>query len=176
MKKVLFVFYSIFIIQFSFAQEKPITKMDTFISRSGEIVRFSDYNLPKLKTDYDILDVTVRKFDSKGDLKFFLRLTKTDKTSEHNASIEYSDLLEVIQSLETLIPMAITDQKDPSDYLENKFATEDGFQIGYYKSNNKIKWYMALEKYGSGNSVFFSDISSVKALLIKGKEKIESMQ
>ena len=43
------------------------------------------------------------------------------------------------------------------DYLENKFVTSDGFQIGYYVDQGKTKWYLKLEKYGSDNTIFIND-------------------
>jgi len=63
-----------------------------------------------------------------------------------------------------------------SDYLENKFITDDGFQVGYYISKNKLVWYMKLEGYGSGTTIFLKDYETVLSTFTKGKGKMESLK
>jgi len=69
-----------------------------------------------------------------------------------------------------------TDQASNPDYLENKFVTDDGFQLGYYLSSGKIKWYLVLEKYGSGNTIFINDVTTIETAFIGAKDKIESLK
>ena len=62
------------------------------------------------------------------------------------------------------------------DYLENKFVTDDGFQIGYYIKNEKAIWYITLEKYGSDNNIFIRDLNEVESSFIEAKNKIDILK
>jgi len=62
------------------------------------------------------------------------------------------------------------------DYLENKFVTEDGFQLGYYVSYRKLKWYLVLEKYGSDNTIFINSVSFIEDSFSKARQKIEEIK
>jgi len=160
-----------------FSQEKsaPQTKFDQFLSSTGKIIRFEDFNLSKIKTDYDIIDSKVRKFSVGSDTKYFYQLSFEAKYGTKTASIEYSDLVEILKAVEVLITNAANDKISATDYLESKFVT-DGFEIGYYISESELKWYMDLEKYGSEGVVFLSDISLIKQAMISGQEKIEKLK
>ena len=68
------------------------------------------------------------------------------------------------------------DLSSVSDYLENKFITEDGFQVGYYVSKGKVSWYMQLENYGSGNTAFIKNYDTLINTFKLGKEKIEELK
>jgi hypothetical protein len=156
------------------SQEIAKTKMDTFLSTTGQIIRFIDYSLPSLKTDYEMVTVKVRLFEGKGEIQYFYQLSKETKYGSKVASILYSDLIEVIKAVDALIESANVDAKADYEYMENKFATEDGFQIGYYKKGKELKWYVKLEKIGSDTTVFFSDPKMLKTSLLAGKVNVNS--
>ena len=63
---------------------------------------------------------------------------KSGQYSTNTASIEYSDLLEVIKALKTLQSEEPKDVASNPDYLENKFITVDGFQVGYFVDKVKV--------------------------------------
>ena len=65
---------------------------------------------------------------------------------------------------------------DNPNYLENKFVTEDGFQLGYYISDGKSKWYMKLEKYGTDNTIFINDVITIENALVEAKNIIEEIK
>lgn len=61
----------------------------------------------------------------------------------HNRSYMYNIR---IHKLAKLVAEADTDCSANPDYLENRFVTNDGFEIGYYVSKGKANWQMKLKK------------------------------
>ncbi|MCL1484538.1 MAG: hypothetical protein MH208_09330 [Marinobacter sp.] len=92
------------------------------------------------------------------------------------ASIEYSDLLEVIKALNSLKSEVESDIRSDPDYMENKFITEDGFQLGYYITKGKATWYLKLEKYGSDKTLFINDLEKIERNFLDAKNKIEELK
>ncbi len=157
--------------------EAAKTKMDVFISKTGAITKFIDYNLGNLKTSYGKPETRIRKISSGGvAFTYFYQIVKDGQYSKAIASIEYSDLLEVIKALKTLKTDVEKDIILKPDYLENKFVTVDGFQVGYYISKGKSTWYLKLERYGSDNTLYFDDVSSIETAFNDAKAKIEEMK
>ncbi len=181
MKKVLLVFSVILLTSNLFAQDtkdikQEATKMDAFASKTGVIVKYIDYSLPNLKVTYGVAETKIRKFISAGDVEYFYQISKEGKYDTKTASIAYEDLLEVIKAITTLKNEVTADQTLNPDYLENKFVTDDGFKLGYYINKGKLAWYLVLEKYGSGNTVFINDVSGIEAAFNTAKLKIEELK
>ncbi|MBN4085035.1 hypothetical protein JYT89_01690 [Flavobacteriaceae bacterium AH-315-B10] len=175
MKKVITLIFSLLIISVVFSQElkDQQSKMLDFVSKTGVIIKFEDYNLPNVKASYGYAQSKIRKITSGKEAKYFLQISKSGKYDTQTASIAYEDLLEVQKALINLKEQSVKDLLTTSDYMENKFVTDDGFQIGYYVSKGKIAWYMKLEKYGSDNTVFARDYEILNDAFRLGKEKIE---
>ena len=153
------------------------TKIDAFASKTGTIIKFIDYELPNIKlTMGAFAETKVRILISGSDTLYFYQIEKATQYSTKKASIEYSDLLEVIKALILLKEASLTDLAMKSDYLENKFVTEDGAQIGYYVSDGAIKWYIKLEKYGSDTTIFINDFALIEAAFNGAKTKIEELK
>ena len=152
------------------------TKMEAFASKTGTITKFTDVKLANLKTAYEVTEARVRKVNSGMNTSYFFQIEKTGKYSNPTASIEYSDLIEVIKALKTLMLEMDKDILNKPDYLENKFVTVDGFQIGYYVSKEKATWYMKLEKYGTENTVFINDVTTIDSAFNEAKTKIEEQK
>jgi len=152
------------------------TKMDAFVSKTGTINKFVDVNLPALKSSYDRSETRVRKITNLSGTAYFYQIVKKGQYSNTTASIEYSDLLEVLKALKVLKTDVEKDLAANPDYLENKFVTVDGFQVGYYVSNKKVTWYLKLEKYGSDNTLFISDGDVVESAFTEAKAKIEELK
>jgi len=178
MKKLLFVTGLLFFAIVVFGQDvkEANTKMDAFASKTGVIIKFVDYALPNLSLNYGAAETKVRKLISGGDIGYFYQISYKGQYDTKTASIAYEDLLEVIKAIQTLKTESATDQSSNPDYLENKFVTDDGFQLGYYVSSGKLKWYLVLEKYGSGNTVFINDISTIETAFNGAKVKIETLK
>lgn len=178
MKRLLFVTGLLLFATITFGQDakEANTKMDAFASKTGVIIKFVDYALPNLNLTYGAAETKVRKLMSGGDIGYFYQISYKGKYDTKTASIAYEDLIEVIKAIKTLKSESATDQSTNPDYLENKFVTDDGFQLGYYVSKGKLKWYLVLEKYGSGNTVFINDVSTIESAFNEAKTKIESLK
>ena len=64
------------------------------------------------------------------------------------------------------------------DYLENKFITVDGFEVGYFVDKGKSTWYLKLEKYGNDNNTLFikDGSSNIETAFNDAKTKIEELK
>lgn len=181
MKKI-FTILVLLITTYSFSQDnktqsdKAKTKMETFSSKAGVITKFIDFNLSNLKTSYTVAETRIRKINSGNLEKYFYQIEKPGKYGSSTASIEYSDLLELIKALNSLETQVASDLEKNPDYLENKFITEDGFQLGYYINKGKAKWYIKLEEYGSDKTLFIKDLSLIESNLNEAKVKIEDLK
>lgn len=152
--------------------EKEKTKIDAFYSKTGSIIKFTDYKITGLKSLYDGLTETrIRKIKSGTLVSYFFQIEKKGKYSNAIASIEYSDLLEIIKALSPLKSEIEKDIASNPEYLENKFTTVDGFKIGYYVSKGKATWYMKLEKYGSDNTIYIENIETIEKTFEEAKNK-----
>lgn len=153
------------------------TKMEAFASKTGIITKFTDFKLPNLKSTYGGSSETrIRKVNSGNTATFFYQIEKTGKYSNSTASIEYSDLLEVIKALKTLKADVEQDVTNNPDYLENKFTTIDGFKVGYFVNKGKASWYLQLEKYGSDNTLFIENGETIEIALNDAKIKIDELK
>ncbi|RYG52261.1 MAG: hypothetical protein EOO01_06895 [Chitinophagaceae bacterium] len=152
------------------------TKMDVFASKTGTITKFSDTKLAVLKTTYDNAETRVRKVSSGNISGYFYQIVKPGKYGSTTASIEYSDLVEVLKAFKILKAEVEKDVAASPDYLENKFVTVDGFQVGYFVSKAKVSWYLRLEKYGSDNTLFFDNAETVENSFTEGKNKIDELR
>lgn len=154
------------------------TKMDVFASKTGIITKFIDYKLPGIKTSFAGLSETrIRKVSSgSGTPSYFYQIEKEGKYTTSTASIEYSDLVEVIKAMKSLKAEVEKDIASNPDYLENKFITVDGFQVGYYVNKGKASWYLKLEKYGSDNSLFIDNGDTIETAFNEAKAKIDGLK
>ena len=152
------------------------TKMDMFSSKTGTITKFTDTKLPNLKTSFGGAETKIRKIINGASSAYFYQITKEGKYSNSTASIEYNDLLEVLKALKALQPEVEKDIAANPDYLENKFVTVDGFQVGYYVSGGKASWYVKLEKYGSDNTLFIDNGATIERAFTDAKNKIDELK
>jgi len=176
--QILFVFgiTSIVIAQDAKKENESKTKMEMFSSKTGVITKFTDFQLPNLSALYTSAETRIRVLKSGNNNVYFYQIEKEGKYNSTTASIEYSDLLEVIKALKTLKSEVDSDIQSNPDYLENKFITTDGFQIGYYVSKGKSTWYIRLEKYGSDNTLFFNSVVGIEQSMENAKTKIDELK
>jgi hypothetical protein len=180
MKNLIVAFSIILFTSNLYAQEiknvkEETTKMDAFASKTGTIVKYIDYSLPNLKISYGTAETKIRKFIIGTDTKYFYQISNEGKYGTKKASIAYEDLLEVIKAIEPLKKESVSDLVIKTDYLENKFVTDDGFALGYYVDKGSLTWYVVLQKYGSGNTIFV-DLASIESAFNNAKQKIEELK
>lgn len=148
------------------------TKTDIFLSKTGSIIRYVDYSTESLQTKYNNCETRVRKLSNSSSTTLYVyQIVSESKYGPKIASIEYSDLIEIIKALEILKSNATKDLSSPN-YIENKFITNDGFQIGYYVKNSEVNWFIKLEKYGTDNTIFLNDINAIEKSFMIAKNKI----
>ena len=152
------------------------TKMDVFASKTGSITKFIDTKLPNLKASFSSAETRIRKIINGSSSAFFYQIIKEGKYSNSTASIEYNDLLEILKALKVLKTEVSIDISANPDYMENKFVTVDGFQVGYYVSTGKASWYIKLEKYGSDNTLFVDSGDAIEMAFTDAKNKIDSLK
>lgn len=158
------------------AENGPKTKMELFSSKTGVITKFYDFTLPRLASTYTSVETRIRVLRSGTEDVYFYQIEKEGNYSSSVASIEYSDLLEVIKAIQSLKSEVEADVQNNPDYLENKFTTSDGFQVGYYVSKGKPTWYIRLEKYGSDKTLFFKSYNTIEESMLNAKNKIDEIK
>ena len=89
--------------------------------------------------------------------------------------VEYSDLVEINKAISRLVADVDADVATNPDYLENKFRTADGFEIGYYVSKQKPHLYIKLERYSS-STVFLKSQQDVVDAFKAAQTKIEELK
>lgn len=156
--------------------ENVKTKMDVFASKTGSITKFVDTKLPNLKATYGSAQTRIRKITNGTTSAFFYQIEKEGKYSRNTASIEYSDLTEILKALKVLKTDVANDISANPDYMENKFVTVDGFQVGYFISGGKASWYIKLEKYGSDNTLFIDNGDTIETAFTEAKNKIDELK
>lgn len=152
------------------------TKMDVFTSKTGSITKFVDTKLPNLKASFGSPETRIRKISNGSSNAYFYQIEKEGKYSNTTASIEYNDLIEVLKAIKALKTEVSNDVAANPDYMENKFITVDGFQVGYYVSKGKASWYIKLEKYGSDNTLFIDNGDIIESAFTEAKNKIDELK
>ncbi|WP_300491506.1 hypothetical protein [Flavobacterium sp.] len=149
------------------------TKMDVFTSKTGSIIKIVDTKLPKLKTTYNAtVETRIRKISNGAASAYFFQIVKSNSI----ASIEYSDLIELLKALQVLKNEINSDITSNPDYLDNTFTTTDGFQMGYFCSGGKTSWYLKLDKSGSDNTLFISDSEVIETSFTEAKNKMAELK
>lgn len=181
MKKLLFLFAALSSVC-AFAQNKEeakqLTKFEQYASATGRIVKFQDVKMPSIPgLILSGLQTSIRMIMGAGQDAFFYRIEEPETTRSiaHIAMIEYSDLVEINNALKTLTASVESDIAANPDYLENKFRTEDGMEVGYYVSNGKANWFLKLERYTS-STVFPKNQEVIVDAFKNAQAKIEELK
>lgn len=179
MKKILLLL-ALMVPFVSYAQneaEKQLTKFEQFSSKTGKISKFVDVNMPKIPKSYmGSLETGIRILMGEKNVYFYrIEEEETSRSIAHIAMIEYSDLVEINKALAVLLSEVEADCAANPDYLENKFISEDGFQVGYYVSKGSASWYMKLERYGK-STVFIKNAEAITSGFTAAQQKIEELK
>ena len=90
--------------------------------------------------------------------------------------IEYSDLVEVNKAFEKMFKEVDSDCALNPDYLENKYITEDGFEIGYYIKKGKPNWFIDSDIYSLAGFVEVKKPYEFSKGLKDAQNEIETMR
>lgn len=160
------------------SEDKKPTKFEQFSSRTGTIVKFVDVSMPNIPLSYmGTLESGIRTIKGGSTNSYFFRIEEpeTSRSISHIAMIEYTDLVEINKALQKLVQEVDGDIADNPDYLENKFKTVDGFEVGYYVSKGKANWYLKLERY-SKSTVFIKNKEVLVDAFTNAQAKIEELK
>ncbi|MCR4773662.1 MAG: hypothetical protein K5854_04830 [Prevotella sp.] len=158
--------------------EKKLTKFEQFTSKTGRISKFVDVKMPNIPQSFmGSLETSIRTLMGEQSNSYFYRIeqAETQRSVAHIAMIEYSDLVEINKALTKLVGEVESDCAANPDYLENRFITEDGFQIGYYISKGKANWYLKLERY-SNSTVFIKNAEALLDNFPAAQKRIEELK
>jgi hypothetical protein len=173
MKKI-FLFLCLIIPALAFSQNNQekvsITKFEEFASATGRIIKFIDYQIPNISSTFGVLETSIRKVISSGEISYYYRLENLNRRT----MIEYSDLVEINKALEILALEVSQDLYLNPDYMESKFRTTDDVTIGYYISKGQAKWYIDLGIY-SDDTVFIRDHKDMINQFKNAQMKIEEL-
>lgn len=157
---------------------KKLTKFEQITSKTGRISKFVDIRMPSIPESFmGSLSASIRTVMGEQTNSYFYRIEdpETNRSVAHIAMIEYSDLVEINKALTKLVAEVDADCTANPDYLENRFITNDGFEIGYYVSKGKASWYMKLERYSS-STVFIKNAESLITNFQNAQKKIEDLK
>jgi len=177
MRKILFILVVLFGTTLNAQDVKESkSRMDEFVSQTGVIMKYQDYNAPKIDAMYYASTTTkIRKVMTDSGTKIYLIIRNKGKYNTRTASFTKDDIPEVLKAITLLQEESVSDLATSPNYLENKFITEDGAEIGYYISDSKLTWYLKLEKYGSDNTLHLKSINSVIELFQYSENKISTL-
>ena len=153
--------------------EKALSKMDKFVSNTGSIIKLENFYQPELKGYSEVLKVQVRKATVGEEKAYYLQIIKEDKYGNKSASIAEEDLIEVIKAYNELVKQSESEDTS-ADYFENKFTTDDGFQIGYGGGKNRV-WFLTLEKFGK-STILFKGHEDIGYAINQGKNIIDELK
>lgn len=177
MKKLL-IFFAMMMPMVSSAQvseNKQLTKFEQLISKTGHLSKFVDVTMPTISGKFMEVNTCIRTVIGEQSNTYFYRIKETKNSITHIAMIEYSDLVEINKALVKLVNDVEADCAVNPDYLENRFVTNDGFQIGYYVSNGKATWYLKLERY-SNSTIFIKNAETLTTNFAAAQTKIEILK
>lgn len=180
MKRTILLLMAMLLPLLSFSQNdeaKKLTKFEEFSSRTGSIIKFVDVNLSNIPQYLaGSLETGIRTIKGNEDT-YFYRIEKPETSSSVSriAMIEYSDLVEINKALTKLSSEVESDRAAKPDYLENKFRTVDGFEVGYYVSKGNVRWFLKLERYSS-STVFVKSQDVIIDAFKAAEAKIEELQ
>lgn len=92
-----------------------------------------------------------------------MKITNQFEDSSSTAFISNDDFSDLINAFDALKAQLSTDEDTTADYLENKFVTDDGFQLGYFlSSKGKASWYLRLEPMGASAQFFSNKVDDLE--------------
>jgi len=152
---------------------KVESKLNDITSQRGVMIKFREYSMPLLNLQYGERAVfKIRKFVQKENDVFFLNI----KNGSASSAIPEEDLIAIIEAIKTLKLSLESDSLGSKEYLENKYITNEGIQIGYYVKGSRVSWFFKLGGYGSNNTLLIKKFSDLESLLNDVNTKIQEIK
>ena len=155
--------------------EKKITKYEQFTSKTGRISKFIDVKMPSIPfTLFGSVPTKIRTVIGEQS-NFYFYIVEEKTPGGVVAIIEYSDLVEINKALTKLVSEVEADCTANHDYLENRFITEDGLQIGYSVSKGNASWYLKNDGL-LNNTIYVKNAEVLTSNFASAQKKIEEMK
>lgn len=151
-----------------------VEKSNYVVSDAGKMVKIIDVEMPLLGPfglgRAHIASIRIVSVDGSNNNYYY-----TIEDSSGKTMIEYSDLVDVTKALGRLMQEADTDAATQPHYLENRFTTEDGFQVGYSIKKKKVTWFAGSSEV---SIVIFNKENVINLLdaFLNAQKKIEELK
>lgn len=157
--------------------DPQFSKYEAFLSNTGAQIRMQDYKLPPLKLDFGEAKAKLRKMERGKQREFFLILAKAESyNDEPSTAIAFDDLIEIEKALAILKDELPADAAAEPTYLENRYVTADGLQVGYYCEGTKAQWYISFSHKGSVQLLRIKESLSLDILINQTKTQVKSLK
>lgn len=155
---------------------KQLTKYEMLINEAaGTIMKIVDTDKNRLLVSSGALETGIRtvKF---GESFYFLKMEQRETLSSSSelALIGYDDLVSINEALQTLVAEIKKDKTSRPEYLENKYITDDGFEVGYTVSKGEAHWFIKLER-NSTNVIYINNKDNLVKFFKDAQSKIEAL-
>ncbi|MDH3975596.1 MAG: hypothetical protein OEV42_15060 [Deltaproteobacteria bacterium] len=154
-----------------------LTKFQKKVSEKGKLIRTVSYDLEALQSNTNALGAQVMLIDSEGKSQFFLQLTREGELEDEYdiAAIAEEDLKKLEKALADMKKASQIDVYVNADHIQNIYATDDYFTIGYFVLDAALTWFIGFDEM-SDELDYFEDASSIEKLLTSAQEKIEEIK
>lgn len=154
-----------------------MTKYETLASQAtSTMMKIVDTERNRLLVSSDALETSIRTVNF-GMEYYYFRLEQKATSSEHGdmAMIEYGDVVDINNAIETMLHDYKFDKAARQDYIENKYITEDGFEVGYVISKNDSYWFVKLN-WHSNNIITMNTKDNLVKVFKNAQIKMEALQ
>lgn len=154
-----------------------LTKFQKMVSQKGKLIRTVSYDLEALQSNTSVLGAQVMLVDSEGKSEYFLQLTREgEQEDEYDiAAIAEEDIKKLEKALSDLKKASQIDIYVNADHIQNIYASDDYFTIGYFVLDAALTWFMGFDEI-SDDLDYFEDVTSIEQLLKSARQKIEEIK
>ena len=156
-------------------EQRNLTKLETLISVKGKLVRTVSHDLEATHSETNVLSAQVMVVDTGASIDYFLLLAKEREDDEVVAAIAEADIKVISKAIVSLKEASLVDVYLSADHVQNIFATEDNFSIGYFVLDSTLTWFIALDE-ESDELEYFDDLSVIEGLLTSAQDKIKEIK
>lgn len=136
-------------------------------------MRFEDYPLTRLILQYGIYaDTRIRKVVVDGETKYYYQISPGVRVG----SVDPREFVALVKAFESLKSQVQADTKAKIDYVENKYMTEDGIQIGYFVEKGRVTWFVGLDRFNIGRSLRLKSLESLEESLREAAQKFVELR
>ncbi|MDT8318805.1 MAG: hypothetical protein RQ824_12585 [bacterium] len=156
-------------------EQSKLTKLEALISTKGKLVRTVSHDLEATHSETNVLSAQVMVVDTGDSVDYFLLLSKEREDDEVVAAIAEDDFKAITGAIASLKAASLVDVYLNADHVQNIFATDDNFTIGYFVLDSSLTWFIALDE-DSDELEYFDDLSVIENLLTSAQEKIKEIK